>query len=64
MLPPDLRLLLGDTSDDDPDLRARCAADERLLVTSTRGRSPHTDAGVAVRRLVLGGLHQIYERVA
>jgi DDE family transposase len=50
-LPPALRFLLGDTSYDDADLRARCAAGERDLVTSRRGRYPHADGGVEVRRL-------------
>jgi hypothetical protein len=50
-LPPAVRLLLGDTSYDDADLRARCAADGRALVTAKRGRYPHTDDGVEVRRL-------------
>jgi hypothetical protein len=50
-LPHALRLLLGDTSYDDADLRARCAADGRLLVTAKRGRYPHADDGVEVRRV-------------
>ncbi len=50
-LPPTLRFLLGDTSYDDGDLGGRCAADGRLLVTSKRGRYPHTDDGAAVRRI-------------
>jgi hypothetical protein len=29
----------------------RCATDERLLVTSRRGRSPHQDDGAEVRRV-------------
>ena len=51
VLPAELRFLLGDTSYDDPDLRARCAIDDRLLVTSKRGPYPHTDDGAAVRRI-------------
>lgn len=43
--------VLGDTSYDDPDLRAHCAARRRTLVTSQRGAYPHTDNGVEVRRL-------------
>jgi DDE family transposase len=50
-LPPDLRFLLGDTSYDDADLRERCAAGERTLITSRRGRYPHADGGVEVRRI-------------
>ena len=50
-LPPELRFLLGDTSYDDPELRAQCAADDRLLVTPKRGPYPHTDDGVEVRRI-------------
>jgi DDE family transposase len=50
-LPSELCFLLGDTSYDDPDLRERCAADGRELVTSRRGRYPHADGGVEVRRV-------------
>jgi hypothetical protein len=50
-LPPVLRWLLGDTSYDDPALHAHCAAAGRFLVTSKRGAYPHTDDGVAVRRV-------------
>jgi hypothetical protein len=50
-LPPALRFLLGDTGYDDAELRERCWADGRLLVTSKRGRYPHTDDGVEVRRI-------------
>src|SRR5215211_5919468 len=50
-LPPDLRFLLGDTAYDDADLHRRCAAADRILVTSRRGRYPHTDDGVEVRRV-------------
>ncbi len=50
-LPPALRFLLGDTSYNDPDLRERCAADDRLLVATKRGAHPHTDDGVEVRRI-------------
>ena len=57
-LPPDLRLLLGDTAYDDPDLRDRCAARDLDLVTSRRGRYPHRDGGVEVRRV----FHQLRSR--
>ena len=50
-LPPEARFLLGDTSYNDPDLQQRCATDGRILVTSQRGKYPHTDDGVAVRRV-------------
>jgi hypothetical protein len=50
-LPDALRFLLGDTSYDDPELRECCAADGRELVTSRRGRYPHTDGGTEVRRV-------------
>lgn len=50
-LPAELRFLLGDTGYDDADLRARCAADGRVLITAKRGRYPHAGPGVEVRRL-------------
>lgn len=50
-LPPDVRFLLGDTSYNDPDLYRQCAATDRILVTPRRGTYPHTDDGVAVRRV-------------
>jgi hypothetical protein len=50
-LPPTLRYLLGDTSYDDGELRERCAAAGRELVTSRRGAYPHRDGGTEVRRV-------------
>jgi Transposase DDE domain len=50
-LPPILRFLLGDTSYDDPALRAECDRADRVLITSKRGPYPHTDDGKEVRRL-------------
>ena len=50
-LPPLLRFLLGDTSYDDSALHEQCAAAGRVLITSKRGPYPHSDAGVAVRRV-------------
>ena len=50
-LPEDVRYLLGDVHSNDPTLRARWETDDRLLVTTQRGRYPHTDDGVEVRRL-------------
>jgi hypothetical protein len=50
-LPPLLHFLLGDTSYDDPALRAACAEADLVLVTSKRGEYPHADDGKEVRRL-------------
>ena len=50
-LPAEIRFVLGDVQYDDADLHALCAAHERPLVTTKRGPYPHTDAGVAVRRV-------------
>lgn len=50
-LPVDLRFLLGDTAYQDPALARACWAHDRVLVTSHRGRYPHQDAGVEVRRV-------------
>ena len=50
-LPPILRFLLGDTSYDDPALRAACDRMNRVLITSKRGPYPHQDDGKEVRRL-------------
>jgi Transposase DDE domain len=50
-LPPLLRFLLADTSYDDGALKEQCAGTGRVLVTSKRGRYPHTDPGVEVRRV-------------
>ncbi len=50
-LPVWLRYLLGDTSNDDRALHARCAAAGRWLITAKRGTYPHRDGGVEVRRL-------------
>ena len=50
-LPPSLRFLLGDTSYDDPALRAECERLDRVLITSRRGPYPHADDGQEVRRL-------------
>jgi hypothetical protein len=50
-LPASLRFLLGDTSYNDPDLRARAEAEGRTLVTTRRGAYPHTDDGAEVRRV-------------
>jgi hypothetical protein len=50
-LPDPVRFVLGDVHYSDPDLRDACEAADRLLVTTKRGRYPHTDDGVEVRRL-------------
>lgn len=50
-LPESIRFLLGDTAYDDNELRQRCEADGRVLVTARRGKYPHTDDGVGVRRI-------------
>jgi hypothetical protein len=50
-LPPRLRFLLGDTGYDDGALHEQGAAAGRVLLTSRRGRYPHTDPGVEVRRV-------------
>jgi hypothetical protein len=43
--------VLGDTAYNDPKLRRHCAQHQRTLVATKRGAYPHTDAGVAVRRV-------------
>jgi hypothetical protein len=43
--------VLGDTAYNDPALRRQCAQHQRTLVATKRGAYPHTDAGVAVRRV-------------
>ncbi len=50
-IPAEVRIVLGDTHYNDPELRELCAEDERALVTPQPGRYPHTDAGVEVRRI-------------
>jgi hypothetical protein len=50
-LPAEVRYVLGDTSYNTPELHELCADDERTLVTTKRGRYPHTDEGVEVRRI-------------
>ena len=49
-LSADSRFILGDTHYNDPELRARCESEDRFLITPERGRCPHTDDGVEVRR--------------
>jgi len=50
-LPPEVHFILGDVHYNDPALREQCTQDGRILITTKRGRYPHTDAGVDVRRL-------------
>ncbi|MGH3182959.1 MAG: transposase [Acidimicrobiales bacterium] len=50
-LPADVRFVLGDQHYNDADLQDRCAAQNRVLVTTKRGAYPHHDDGVEVRRL-------------
>ena len=50
-VPPEARFVLGDTHYNDPAVRDHCAGADRLLVATRRGRYPHTDDGVEVRRV-------------
>lgn len=50
-LPGDVRYLLGDVHYNDPALRDQWQTGERVLVTTRRGRYPHHDDGVEVRRV-------------
>jgi hypothetical protein len=51
VLPPTVRFVLGDTNYQDPTLHQECATADRLLVATRRGRYPHSDDGVEVRRV-------------
>ena len=50
-LPAEVRYVLGDTHYNDPHLRDCCHEHGRELVATRRGAYPHTDGGVAVRRI-------------
>jgi DDE family transposase len=50
-LPDEVRYILGDVHYNDPQVRQACEAADRRLVTTKRGRHPHTDPGVEVRRV-------------
>src|SRR5262249_41610252 len=50
-LPGETRVVLGDQHYNAPAVREACECRGRLLVASRRGRYPHTDPGVEVRRL-------------
>jgi hypothetical protein len=45
------RFLLGDVHYNDPQIRMLCEEANRVLVTTQRGRYPHQDPGVEVRRI-------------
>ncbi|MHB8993507.1 MAG: transposase [Chloroflexota bacterium] len=49
-LPAEVRAILGDLHYNDPELLRLCEAQGRLLITTKRGKYPHTDDGVEVRR--------------
>jgi hypothetical protein len=51
VLPRVVRFVLGATHYQDPALHQECAAADRFLVATRRGRYPHTDDGVEVRRV-------------
>jgi hypothetical protein len=48
----EVRLVLGDVHDADPDLHALCAANDRVPITIKPKPYPRTDEGVVVRRVV------------
>jgi hypothetical protein len=50
-LPPEAVYLLGDTHYNDPALRQLCQREGRILVATRRGRHPHPDPGVGVRKV-------------
>jgi hypothetical protein len=50
-VPAEVRSVLGDRHYNVPELRSQCDQQDRLLVTTRYGRYPHTDDGVAVRRI-------------
>jgi hypothetical protein len=50
-LPPDVRFLLGDRHYNAPNVKQVCGEAGQILVTTKYGRYPHTDPGVAVRRM-------------
>ena len=57
-LPAEVRYVFGDQHYNAPDVRAACEQDGRYLVATRRGRYPHSDDGVAVRRV----LHELRSR--
>lgn len=50
-LPAEVRFILGDTHYNDPALDRLCEEADRMLVTTRRGKYPHSDDGVEVRRV-------------
>lgn len=50
-LPAEVRYILGDTHYNTPDLRHNCQQRGWWLVATRRGKYPHTDNGVEVRRI-------------
>lgn len=50
-LPAEVRYILGDTHYNTPDLRRACQGRGWWLIASRRGKYPHTDSGVEVRRI-------------
>jgi hypothetical protein len=50
-LPGEVRYVLGDTHDNDPELRRRCHQRGCELVATRRGLYPHCDGGVEVRKI-------------
>ena len=50
-LPAEVRFVLGDHQYNAPNVRALCDRADRVLVASRKGGYPHTDDGVAVRRV-------------
>ena len=57
-LPAEVRYVLGDHAYNTLELHELCGDDERVLVAPTRGRYPHSDDGVEVRRV----LHELRSR--
>lgn len=50
-LPPEVRYILGDTHYNTPEVQTACQAHDYWLVAARRGKHPHRDAGVEVRRI-------------
>lgn len=50
-LPLEARFVLGDSHYNSPELASLCAAQDRILVASRRGRYPHADLGAPVRKV-------------
>lgn len=51
-MPAEVHFLLGDQQYRDPDLEQLCQQRDCCLIVPKRGRYPHTDAGVEVRRVL------------